>query len=64
MFHLSLQVVPVDCHLYDGTVVQALTLQAAAASLHTGRRALPSQRYLSLLQEGKAATSSMQPLLL
>ncbi|WIA28381.1 hypothetical protein OEZ86_010927 [Tetradesmus obliquus] len=49
---IGYQVIPVDCHLYDGTVVQALTLQAAAASLHMERRVLPSQRYLNLLQEG------------
>ncbi|KAF6263169.1 hypothetical protein COO60DRAFT_511779 [Scenedesmus sp. NREL 46B-D3] len=49
---IGYQVVPVQCHLYDGSVVQALTLQAAAASMHTGRTVLPSQRYLSLLQEG------------
>jgi hypothetical protein len=48
-----LQVIPVSCHLYDGTIVEAVTLQAAAASLHTGRSVLPSQRYLNLLQEGE-----------
>jgi hypothetical protein len=41
--------------LYDDTtVVKAVTLQAASASLHhTGRAVQPSLRYLGLLQAGK-----------
>jgi hypothetical protein len=41
--------------LYDDTtVVTAMTLQAAPASLHhTGRNVQPSARYLGLLQAGK-----------
>jgi hypothetical protein len=51
---LCLQVVEVDCVLYDdSTVIKALTLQAAPGSLHsTGRDVQPSARYLSLLQAG------------
>jgi hypothetical protein len=50
------QVVSVDCELYGGGgAVRALTLQAAAASLHTpARRVLPSARYLRLLRRGAA----------
>lgn len=53
---LHLQVVEVDCVLYDDTtIIKAVTLQAAAASLHRAERAVqPSARYLSLLQAGKA----------
>jgi hypothetical protein len=50
--------------LYDGTIVQALTLQAAAASLHTGRSVLPSQRYLNLLQEGELLSHKVRCILL
>jgi hypothetical protein len=48
----------VDCTLYfdDATVVKALTLQAAPASMHAAeRKVLPSARYLRLLQEGMHA---------
>lgn len=53
-FVLCMQVVEVDCVLYDDTTgLKALTLQAAPGSLHTtGRDVQPSARYLSLLQAG------------
>jgi hypothetical protein len=48
------QVQEVECWLYDNvTAVKAVTLQAAAGSLHKAERAVqPSARYLRLLQEG------------
>eukprot|EP00879_Flechtneria_rotunda_P010973 GHRR01011466.1.p1 GENE.GHRR01011466.1~~GHRR01011466.1.p1 ORF type:complete len:352 (+),score=125.71 GHRR01011466.1:318-1373(+) len=48
------QVATVQCQLYDGiTTTPALTLRSANASMHPEyRQALPSQRYLQLLQEG------------
>lgn len=57
------KVVEVNCLLYDDiTVIKALTLQAAAASLHhPSRQALPSARYLRLLQEGKYVWLVQQP---
>ncbi|GBF90203.1 hypothetical protein Rsub_03336 [Raphidocelis subcapitata] len=58
------QVIEVELELYasggggggrGGGVVRALTLQGAEASLHSsGRRALPSRRYLDLLRSGAA----------
>jgi hypothetical protein len=57
----QLQVVEVDCTLYDDvTVIKALTLQAAAASLHDeGRNVQPSARYLRLLQAGRSDSARL-----
>lgn len=56
-----MQVVEVDCVLYDNqTVIKALTLQAAEASLHSPTRPVsPSARYLRLLQEGGPAKEAV-----
>jgi hypothetical protein len=50
---IAAQVVPIRCYTYEGRPVAAVTLQGAAASLHTSsRQAAPSERYLRLLREG------------
>lgn len=57
---MPLQVVEVDCVLYDDqTIIKAFTLQGAPASMHLeDRKVQPSARYLRLLQDGQLCPES------